>query len=376
MNGDPSIVETSARDARELAVVEPCRLELGRVDSDPATTFDGIRGAHLLSGGRLVVFDGGSREVRYFDRTGAHLATVGGEGEGPGEFLEFTSVAPFGGDSLGVLDRRTRRITVLGGSGEIARTRSLADLSSLYEARLLGRIGPSTAILTRTPIRPEPRQREYFRDTVMVRLIHPDTAAVDTLLVAPGREWYYPNMDAGEFAFGPGYQISFGFDLHVAVAGDELVHGDGRSFALTRLDPAAGTERGILRTDRPPQPLDGPLVEEHLRSTRERLGEGMLMDAVEGQLDVLPPGHTVPAFSDLRSTGARMMVRDFIVPGIPAADRTERWSIFEPDGTLTEMFTTPAGFALLDLTGDAVVGRRRTELGVQYLQVCDVQSAR
>ncbi len=44
--------------------------------------------------------NGGSDEVRVFDSSGGHVATSGGQGEGPGEFLELVHVAPWPGDSL------------------------------------------------------------------------------------------------------------------------------------------------------------------------------------------------------------------------------------------------------------------------------------
>ena len=44
------------------------------------------RDATKLSDGRIVVANGGSDELRIFDRSGTHVGTWGGQGEGPGEF--------------------------------------------------------------------------------------------------------------------------------------------------------------------------------------------------------------------------------------------------------------------------------------------------
>lgn len=98
--GDAGVIETSARDASRLVVPESCALEIGRSGRSPAHEFFRIRAAYRLGDGRLVVVDGGANEVRYFDGDGRHVSTSGGEGDGPGEFQDITSVALTPGDSL------------------------------------------------------------------------------------------------------------------------------------------------------------------------------------------------------------------------------------------------------------------------------------
>jgi hypothetical protein len=39
-----------------------------------------------LEDGRIAVLNGGTQEIRFYDATGTYLRSVGGEGEGPGEF--------------------------------------------------------------------------------------------------------------------------------------------------------------------------------------------------------------------------------------------------------------------------------------------------
>ena len=53
-----------------------------------------------LPDGRIVVANRGSSEVRMFDASGSHLVSWGGQGEGPGEFMSLSHVAPWPGDSI------------------------------------------------------------------------------------------------------------------------------------------------------------------------------------------------------------------------------------------------------------------------------------
>ena len=92
-----------ARDSAGIQVVENpappagSRLEW-RIGPEPSVSIGRREGedpyllyrasdATILADGRIVVANGGSDELRFFDSTGSHLASRGGQGEGPGEFL-------------------------------------------------------------------------------------------------------------------------------------------------------------------------------------------------------------------------------------------------------------------------------------------------
>lgn len=54
----------------------------------------------MLGDGRIVVANSGTAELRVFNGSGTHLATWGGEGEGPGEFSWLRAIEPWPGDSI------------------------------------------------------------------------------------------------------------------------------------------------------------------------------------------------------------------------------------------------------------------------------------
>jgi hypothetical protein len=95
---------------------ETPRTEIGAVEGETPYLFDRVMGAVTLSDGRIAVADMGSSQVRFFDRDGRHLFSVGGQGEGPEEFRTITGVLPMPGDALGVVDRY-ERIQVLDADG-------------------------------------------------------------------------------------------------------------------------------------------------------------------------------------------------------------------------------------------------------------------
>ncbi|HEY8469201.1 MAG TPA: hypothetical protein VIL18_06140 [Longimicrobiales bacterium] len=101
--GDSSGVRITITEGAErtFAVVDPQPIvNLGGADVEGPTQFFNIRGIHVVSRGYLWVADGGSAEVRIFRSDGSHWKTVGGRGEGPGEFQQIRLLGAFRGDSV------------------------------------------------------------------------------------------------------------------------------------------------------------------------------------------------------------------------------------------------------------------------------------
>jgi hypothetical protein len=97
-------------------------------DSDPLFSIGGtgtelfrVLTALFQSDGGVVVVDGGAHELLLFDRLGNLRARGGGEGSGPGEFHQITSVSVGPGDSIFAYDGREHRLSVFDPAGGFAR---------------------------------------------------------------------------------------------------------------------------------------------------------------------------------------------------------------------------------------------------------------
>jgi hypothetical protein len=104
------------------------RIEIGVIEGDLVYQFDRIMGAITLSNGQVAVADMGSSEVRLFDRTGQHLMSVGGTGDGPGEFRQITGLYPLNGEGFAVENRR-HRIQTFGRDGALRGSVPVGDFS-------------------------------------------------------------------------------------------------------------------------------------------------------------------------------------------------------------------------------------------------------
>lgn len=93
-------------------------LEIGVREGEEPYQLHRAQGAVRLDDGRIVVLNGGSRELRFFGPDGRFLLAVGREGEGPGEFRNPTWMRKSGTDSLLVWDQGLERVSFFSESGE------------------------------------------------------------------------------------------------------------------------------------------------------------------------------------------------------------------------------------------------------------------
>lgn len=134
--------QSSPRLVADRTVCQSCRIvieEVGRIDDAegpghlPGMPF----GVNSASGGQeIVVLVGGSGPLVY-SRQGAFRSEIGRQGSGPGEFLQVVRALSVGGDSLLVLDKANKRMTLVRTSGAVLAMGPFNDhgLSGLVRGR-------------------------------------------------------------------------------------------------------------------------------------------------------------------------------------------------------------------------------------------------
>ena len=123
---DTAGVEVVTSDPRNsgayCALNEEPTLSLGTIDGDDPYMFYFVRGANRLSDGSVAMMNNGSGEIRIFSSDGRHLRSMGGQGEGPGEFRVGRYIWVLPGDTLWVGDYRPWRYHVYLSTAEFVRT--------------------------------------------------------------------------------------------------------------------------------------------------------------------------------------------------------------------------------------------------------------
>ena len=144
-------------------------VSIGTRDASDAFQFYRVGDATRLADGRIVVANGGSNELLVFDADGNHLEAWAGQGDGPGEFWDLSTVRPWPGDSLIAGDSQQGRASIFDLAGAHGRTMSLrgppdattremaaagqaADAGPVdVEPHVVLRVLPDGTLLTRTP---------------------------------------------------------------------------------------------------------------------------------------------------------------------------------------------------------------------------------
>ena len=336
-------------------------LELGSVGEGP-DEFHLIRGIAKLPSGELLVANAGSDELRFFDASGAHVRTVGGRGNGPGE-LSGLATAVLLGDSIATHDYRNDRISIFDMAGAYARSFRLEWSGGL--------LGPE-AIVAGVGVLSS-------RGTHMVDLEH-DGVNVDTATVS--LHDLEGNLVAdlvrlphnARFVRREGdRQTTLGVPLtsHAAFAADPggfcYAYGPRPEVQCFDWD---GSLRRILRLGEEPR-----VVADHHRAWYEDQfrdrpdGES---PAMQTMLAAMPYPDLLPGFDRLMFTpGGQLWARRF---GIEEHG-VEHWVVFGRDGAVQAAFEGREGLEVMGVAGDQIVARVLDDFDVEHVVILTLTSA-
>ncbi|MBT8397482.1 MAG: hypothetical protein KJN92_10970, partial [Gemmatimonadetes bacterium] len=101
----------------DWALSEPPLLEIGVQEAEDPYQLHRVRGSALLADGRIVVLNGGSQELRFFDSGGRFLFSAGGRGEGPGEFRSPAGLRRAADGGVQVWDQNLMRVSSFDADG-------------------------------------------------------------------------------------------------------------------------------------------------------------------------------------------------------------------------------------------------------------------
>ncbi|RKZ08385.1 hypothetical protein DRQ25_09200, partial [Candidatus Fermentibacteria bacterium] len=113
-------------DNEDTAIDSPAQVEtlsvaceIGEMMGDSSYVFGEIASAVPTAGGGVAVLDIYGCDISFFDSSGSFIRSIGGRGEGPGEFLLPLDFAILDDGRIAVIDLVNRRIDILSESGEL-----------------------------------------------------------------------------------------------------------------------------------------------------------------------------------------------------------------------------------------------------------------
>lgn len=363
--GRPSSDEPDVRQVSEAPI-----LEVGGHDPRPDYVLDRVMDATRLSDGRIVVANGGTSELLYYDSTGTHLHTAGGAGDGPGELRGIFQIERLPGDSLRVFSFRPG-LTWFSPEGEYVRS-ELVDVRSI--ASVPCRLGegswsalPDGSFLTvlidnfgigGCP----PAPTGPWRQSGLILRSSPEAERVDTLAILPATERHAPT-----------YRV-YGKDLVLAIGEDRVYVNDTGADEILALG-FGGDTLAVLPVPFEARPVPPDARAEALRRWREPDGTerrdsyaypdqyprvGRLLADEAGRLWVMAYPQVTEPMPSYR------MFRPFAFHVSPAGSE---WRVLDEEGQVLAEVRTPPGIFPLEIGEDYVLGLRKDELDVQSIDV-------
>jgi hypothetical protein len=364
------IIETPGAAARTpigWTVGEAPELQLGSATSEGPEQFHrigamvgGIQegGITAVSGGRTLVLNGSTAELRFFDREGRFLGMVGGVGDGPGEF-RLPVLVPYGSsDSLLLFDTRRRQFTLLSADGQAHRRFPLEGLGpELVVGFVQG--ASDSGILVTTALGATPMGVGHQWITIGVRWIRLDTIRAE--IVAQHRTLTF-NTDDLDTRFRIGVSVPFSIRPAAAVGRNGFFVTGGDAAEVQEFDNR-GQLRRIFRLSEKPRPVTPEDVESAIgvTATRYNVSPSQARRVYE-QMDF--PDYW-PSFQSIRVDRLGWIWVELFRP---PQDSTPRWMVFDSSGVARGTLESPRQLEVHDIGPDYILGRWRDDLGAEYVR--------
>ena len=372
--GDTTVVRTLSGSVWGAEATLVPEVSVGELDGPEEYLFGSIWSIAVDDDRNVHVFDEQAHTVRIFDATGAFVETLGGRGEGPGEFGRAEAIALLPDGRLVVRDPGNQRVQVFGPApGELDEWGY--DVGGSYSM---------------SPLYTDTRGRTFLETRDLSRLngfvmhiivLGPDGTHLDAL-PAPSSPYEAPLLRA-EFSDGNS-SLSTSSEIPFAPRLQWTVHPSGEFLTGLPSDYRIDLPRedGVLRIERATDPA--PVGDEERADHRERLHRVMRNTDPNWSWNGPPIPDHKPFYQELLAgKDGRIWVR-LETEGSPVENESHdsenpysmpvewveplRYDVFEPDGTYLGVVVPPVDFEAFPrpvFDGDLVWAVTEDDLGVE-----------
>lgn len=331
----------------------------------PGHALSDVAGAARLPDARVVVANGEPPELRWFGPDGELLRRVGGEGEGPGEFLQLSGFHRVGPDSLLALDSDLYRLSVFDDSGGYRgsvdlRRAMTRDGRPLYVYGIIGGVPGSGYLLQPGFPGGQRDPSEVYFDSVPAPVFAPDGSLADTLGAFRMQMFATPEIYTS---------LPFGRITRAAAGPGGVWTGDGDVAEVTRLSPEGEPTRVLRWAHRPP-PLDEERIEAMVRERTEGLDQERREEA-RRRLEGMPLPDRVPAYDQLVvDAGGRLWAGRY--RGRWSRGPT-RWDVVDPERGWLGTVEVPRRLRVYAVGEEWILGLWRDELDVEHVVLFEIR---
>ena len=333
---------------------------IGKMEGEEPYLLHDVNGATMLSDGRIVILNDGTKELRVFDGSGTYLETWGGLGEGPGEFRagnQLWGIVTMPGDSVIVWHFWYPQVSVFGPDGELVR-RLIPERSRWSNSDRRGHLWLHD--VTRNGLILAGQDWAYF-DPVEMEVWDAAGELRGSLGTHPVEGLARQGEGRPALMFRPYFFQRVWGDLFVIGPSDRY---EFRAFALD------GSLARIVRLDHVPRAPTGAHVEAYIEERLSLIPSGrtdQLRDR-RRELQAMPVAERLPAYSFFTEDAlGYLWVYEYEAPGEEAPGQLN--TIFDPEGRVLGYFETPEGMSLLEIGADYILAKVRNDLDVESVQL-------
>ena len=322
-----------------------------------------IVGVTRLSDGRVVVADQSSLQLKFYDASGRHLKSVGGKGQGPGEFRDFHTITRLAGDSIAV--EMLRMATIFAPSGAFVRN---VRFGPFPEGELqvpfvttLDRFDNGTAVVMDYPQGQRgPRGVGQWVDSSSLFLVDATGALIRPLGKAAVVVFVAGSARPTPLDLGPkAVHASSGRTIYLGFSDQYAIRAYDSYWKLQRIIRRSWTPRRLTSREIDSY-VDGWMQMWSKKTGPEREAERKTM-----REDSYP--ELLPAYSAILATpSGELWVREPDLTGAPGCwclagmpTVPGKWSVFNPDGRWLGDVAMPPRMIPLEIGEDYVLGRTR-----------------
>ena len=356
------IVETGSpiwSEADVWAISDVPVLEIGATQGDPAYEFYRVYAVTSLSDGRIVVANGGTSQLRFYDATGSHLMDVGRQGDGPGEFQYLYRVWTIGADSIVAFDNSRLQVTIFDSQGSLVRTAQLpVDTIGFPSVQGGFRDG---SFLTVSATGSVPRQDGWIDGPTW---FFSRFSAEGVLLNRVGE-----GKAASRWGMGFGGRFSASYlPLTLGIppfglGGASLYLGDGTAFEIRQLR-TDGTLQRIIRWNAERRPVTPEIVDLYRSYRVAQSDDPEDQRWEEAWVAEVPFPESMPSYQSVKTDAlGNLWIEQYRTPW----EDQPRWWVFAQDGRWLGEVPIPAGFRIDEIGADYLLGVRRDEYDVEYV---------
>jgi hypothetical protein len=353
------------------------RLDIGVVAGPEAFELSEVQGAVRLRDGGIVIGNGGVPDLRFFGPNGDFRRSVGGDGEGPGEFRSIDYLTLLGSDTILVHDQSLQRASLFDFAGTFLGTRRLGGMEDNPYQYVAGVVNSTTPITWGWDI------SGFDEDQIGVFAV-PAWFGISDLHDGTFRMLgIYPSTVEGNIRRG-GRAIRA---IPAFARKGDIAAGGHFFFILTSADDSSievfdsdGVLRRILRLQVGREPADASAIEAWTESWITKFAEGSEDLAARMELDIreTPRPEYIPVFRSLEVDADGNVCAERYPHTM---DQPRRYWCFSPDGHFLRSVLLPPGLVRdghphfepqLEFGADYVLGVWQDDLDVEHVHMYDL----